>query len=216
MIVSAPPLLNIGQLVTAVFAAARMANPALNARWVAMSIRLGGRLPQSLLMVSVQRAGEVDLVCRALERDLVDQPASTTEIDLRHNYLSMLAEWWISSAYAVCYTLSSRKLLVEQEFLGLANDLRMVRVQLEKHELPSDRQLKEPMRLAPTKLRPDETEAPIYIYDKDDPRKSHIPGIGISSRHSMMWEVIDVKTGTQRWLERTELSERMLRLLAPA
>ncbi len=128
----------------------------------------------------------------------------------------MLSEWWISSAYGVCYTLSSRKLLVGEEFLGLANDLRMVRVQLEKHELPSDRQLKEPMMLAPTQLRPDETEPPIYVYDKDDPRKSHIPGTGISARHSMMWEVIDVKTRTQRWLERTELSERMLRLLAPA
>lgn len=181
-----------------------------------MSVKVGGRLPQSLLMVSVQRAGEVDLVCRTLERDLVDRPPSATAVDLRHNYLSMLSEWWISCTYAICYTLSSRKIFIEEEFFRLANDLRMVRVQLEKHEVPSDRQLKEPMRFVPQQLRPDETQAPVYIYDKDDPRRAHIPGIGISPRHSIMWEVVDVKTETQRWLERTELSDRMLRILAPA
>ena len=208
------PEFSIGQLLVAVFAAGRMADPELYKRWIAMSFRLGGLLPDSLLSVSVQRAGEVDLVCRALERELVEQPVSAIEMDFRDNYLFVLSEWFIGSVYSVCYTLSSRKFFTDVNFRTLADDLRMVRVQIEKYELPSDRDLREPMKLSLTQLRPDETEAPVYLYDKNDPRRSHIPRTGISSRCSMMWEVINVKTKKHRWLERAELSERMLRVLS--
>ncbi len=136
------PEFSIGQLLVAVFAAGRMADPELYKRWIAMSFRLGGLLPDSLLSVSVQRAGEVDLVCRALERELVEQPVSAIEMDFRYNYLFVLSEWFIGSVYSVCYTLSSRKFFTDVNFRTLADDLRMVRVQIEKYELPSDRDLR--------------------------------------------------------------------------
>jgi hypothetical protein len=149
---------SIGQLLVAVFGQSRSQQPKLNERWIRMSFRIGSQLPQSLLSVSIQRLGEVDLVCRVLEKELLEQSPRDGEMDFRPNYLAVLSEWWIGSAYAICYTLMDRKILSTDEFLRLADDLRMIRVQIEKYEVPSDRKLTEPLQFSPTQLRPDEKE----------------------------------------------------------
>jgi hypothetical protein len=208
--------MTVGQLLVAAFGLSRNGKQQLTERWIKMSFRTGSLLPHSLLMVSIQRLGEVDLVCRSVEEEMVSSPPRDGEMDLRPNYLAVLSEWWIGSAYAICYTLKDRKILSDPQFLKLADDLRMIRVQIEKYEVPSDRSLVEPLRFSPTQLRPDEKEAPVYTYDKNDPLKSHIPRTGLSHRHSYMWEVMDVKAGATRWYERLDLSDRMLSLLAPA
>ena len=207
--------MTVGQLIVAAFGLSRSKEPKLNERWIWMSHGIGSRLPQSLLSVSIQRLGEVDLVCRALEKELLEQPPRDGEMDFRPNYLGVLSEWWIGSAYAICYTLAVRKILSTDEFLRLADDLRMIRVQIEKYEVPSDRKLTEPLQFSPTQLRPDEKEAPIYTYDKADRLRSHIPRTGLSARWSYMWEVFDVKADASRWFERLELSNRMIDLLSP-
>jgi hypothetical protein len=206
---------SVGQLLVAAFGVSRTKNTELSQRWVAMSWRVGSELPQSLLPISIQRLGEVDLVCRALESELVAQPPKVGEMDFRPNYLSVLSEWWIGSAYAVCYTLKDRKILSDPNFLRLADELRMIRVQIEKYEVPSDRDLPEPLHFSPAQLRPDEKELPVYVYDKTDRLRSHIPRRGVSARQSAMWEVFDVKVDAQKWFERLELSDRMLSLLSP-
>jgi hypothetical protein len=206
---------SVGQLLVAAFGVSRTKNAELNQRWITMSFRVGSQLPQSLLPVSIQRLGEVDLVCRALENELANQPPKDGEMDFRPNYLMVLSEWWIGSAYAVCYTLKDRKILSDVEFLQLADELRMIRVQIEKHEVPSDRGLAEPLHFSPTQLRPDEKEPPVYVYDKADRLRSHIPRSGVSARQSTMWEVFDVKADALKWFERLELSDRMLNLLSP-
>lgn len=203
----------IGQLLSLLFAAGRASNRELNEEWIKASINIGGALPRSLIMVSVQRLGEVDLVCRSVERELLTQPSQEGVMDFRPNYLQVLSEWWIGSAYAICFALKDRKLRTDDTFLRLADDLRLVRVQLEKYEIPSDRALSDPLLLSPT-TRSDEEAPPIYRYDKNDPLKAHIPRTGMSERRSVMWEVIDTKTTSMRWLERTELSERFLNVLS--
>jgi hypothetical protein len=180
---------SIGNLIVAAFGLSRSNEPKLNERWIWMSHRIGSKLPRSLLSVAIQRLGEVDLVCRALESEMLSQPPREGELDLRFNYLVVLSEWWISSAYAICFTLKDRKILDDPEFLTLADDLRMIRVQNEKFELPSDRKLTEPLKFSPAKLRPDEKEAPIYVYDKTDPLRAHIAQKGLSTRRSLVWEV---------------------------
>jgi hypothetical protein len=205
----------VGQLLVAAFGFSRAKNTQLNRRWIDMSWNIGSQLPQSLLSVSIQKLGEVDLVCRALETELMTQPEQAGDLDLRPNYLGVLSEWWIGSAYAICYTLKDRKISSEAGFLRLADELRMIRVQIEKYEVPSDRKLTEPLRFSPTQLRPDEKEAPIYTYDKTDRLRAHIAGKGVSARRSLMWEVFDSKAQEGRWFERLELSDRMLDLLSP-
>lgn len=96
-------------------------------------------------MVSIQRTGELDLVCRALEDELAQFPPKDGEMDLRDNYLMMFSELWIGAAYAICFALKGRKLRSDEpDFVRLADDLRLVRVQIEKHQIPSDQDLSGP------------------------------------------------------------------------
>jgi hypothetical protein len=205
----------IGDLIVAAIGLSRNNEPKLNERWIRMSHRIGSQLPRSLLSVSIQRIGEVDLVCRAIEKEMLAKPPRDGDLDLRFNYLVVLSEWWIASTYAVCFTLKDRAILSDPKFLTLADDLRMVRVQNEKYEVPSDKRLNEPLKFSPTQLRPDEKEAPIYVYDKTDRLRAHIARKGLSARRSLTWEVFDAKANEGRWFERLELSDRMLDLLAP-
>jgi hypothetical protein len=52
----------------------------------------------------------------------------------------------------------------------------------------------------------------LYEYSKDDPQRAHIMPTGISSRGSVRWQVIDLKNGEERLLERRSLSDRIIAL----
>jgi hypothetical protein len=210
----APP--PVGQLIVAAFGASRARYHDVYKRWVAASWRTGSKIPESLAMVSIQRIGEVDLVCRSLEDELLQQPAAPGEMDFRDNYLMMFSELWVGSAYAICFALKSRGLLLENEkFRELAEDLRLVRVQSEKHEIPSDKKLIEPLQLSTGRAQPGGAPERFVQYDKDDPLRAHIPRTGMSNRRSPMWEVIDVKSRTMRWIERRTLADAMLDIFSP-
>jgi hypothetical protein len=162
-------------------------------------------------MVSIQRAGELDLVCRALEDELTLSPPKGGEMDFRDNYLMMLSELWIGSAYAVCFALKDRKLrLDEPNFVSLAEDLRLIRVQIEKHQIPSDWKLKEPLPFSTRPAEPGEAPERVTLYDKADPLRAHIGKTGVSERRSMMWEVVELQTHSMRWIERRTLADAML------
>lgn len=203
--------LAVGPLIVTAFAASRAKYRDINERWVAASWRTGSKIRGSMAMMSIQRIGEVDLVCRSLEDELLQQPPARGEMDFRDNYLMMFGELWVGSAYAIAFALKSRGLLSERsEFRELAENLRLVRVQSEKHEIPSDRNLTEPLQLSTGKAQPGEAAERFYQYDKQDPLRAHIPRRGASDRRSPMWEVIDVKSKTIRWLERRALADAML------
>jgi hypothetical protein len=201
----------VGPLIVSAFAASRAKYHDIYQRWNAASWRTGPKIPGSLAMVSIQRIGEVDLVCRSLEDELLLQPPTPSSVDLRYNYLMMFGELWIGSAYAISYALKSRGLLSENsKFLDLAEDLRLVRVRSEKHQIPSDRDLTEPLQLSTGKAQPGEAPERFYEYDKGDPLRAHIPRTGVSDRRSPVWEVIDVKSKAMRWVERRALADSML------
>jgi hypothetical protein len=202
---------SVGQLITATFAIARSKYPELAQRWVTASWRTGSKIPGSLAMVSIQRAGELDIVCRALEDELTQSPPKEGEMDFRDNYLMMLSELWIGAAYAICFALKDRKLrLDEPDFVGLAEDLRLIRVQIEKHQIPSDWKLEEPLPLSTGPAKPGEATERVTLYDKSDPLRAHIGRTGVSERRSMMWEVIEVETKSMRWIERRQTADKML------
>lgn len=208
-----PP--SIGQLITTTFAIARSKCPERAQRWVTASARTGSKIPASLAIVSIQRVGELDLVCRALEDELMQCPPKEGEMDLRDNYLILLSELWIGAAYAICFALKDRKLrLDEPDFMSLAEDLRLIRVQIEKHEIPSDRQLEEPLPLSTGPAKPGDAPERVVLYDKSDPLRAHIGRSGISQRYSAMWEVIEVRTKSMRWIERRQTADKMLEIFA--
>lgn len=207
------PVPSIGQLITTTFALARSKYPELAQRWVTASWRTGSKIPGSLAMVSIQRIGELDLVCRALEDELTKSPPTEGEMDLRDNYLMMLSELWIGAAYAICFALKDRKLrLDEPDFVGLAEDLRLIRVQIEKHQIASDRRLEGPLPLSTRSTKSEDAPARVIIYDKADPLRAHIGRTGVSERRSIMWEVIEVRTKGMRWIERRAIADKMLNI----
>lgn len=202
---------SIGQLITATFAVARSKYPALAQQWVTASARTGSKIPASLAIVSIQRVGELDLVCRALEDELAQCPPREGEMDLRDNYLMMLSELWIGAAYAICFALKDRKLRVDEpDFVSLAEDLRLIRVQIEKHQIASDRQLEDPLSLSTGPAKPGDAPERVVSYDKSNPLRAHIGRSGISQRRSVMWEVIEVRTKSMRWIERRQTADKLL------
>jgi hypothetical protein len=95
-------------------------------------------------------------------------------------------------------------------FTSLAHHLRLLRIPLGKYEIAADSKLAEPLKLQ--KPPPRNKESDIYIYSKSDKTRAHIMPIGVSRRGSHMWQVIDVVADQTYWLERRELSERIVSL----
>src|SRR6266545_4559907 len=107
-----------------------------------VSYRIGGQLPASLLVSSVQRAGELDLLLRCMEDELsvvIDSPKP----DLSFHYQALLSELWVGHVYEIFRLLKDRKRAPDnQDFDNLAYHPRLLRIPLDKHEIPGDRKLK--------------------------------------------------------------------------
>ena len=153
------------------------------------------------------------MLCRSLEDEVVRMPAPLGNIDRRLNYLVALSNHWIGAAYAITFAFSSRDLFkTEAGFQDIAEDLRIIRVQLEKHEIASDRDLDEPLDLQTDPGQGGITKQ--FQYDPKNRLRAHIGRSGVSARGSVTWEVIDVRANNaMRWLERRELSDRLLQAL---
>lgn len=203
------------QLIAAAFRLAASRYPELHKTWIAMSLRVGSLLPNSLLLSAFQRIGELDMVLRCMEDDFSPPQAGTEESELFSvHYQAMFSELWIGAVYEIVRLLIERKLVASSDALrALAQDLTLLRITLEKHEIAKDRKLAKP--LAFQKRPPNNNEADDYLYSKNDPQRAHIMPAGVSSRGSAMWLVTDVESERSYWLERRALSERIVDLWAP-
>jgi hypothetical protein len=201
----------VGDLLASTFNQARAATPGLGERWLAASGRASSLLSRSLIAVTVQRLGEIDAVCRCVERELIERPPAPDVLDMRFHYYVMMAGLWVGAAHSVCFILNQRKLITDEPFKRLAEDLKLVRVQLEKYEVPLDRNLDGPIEMT-TGSGPDDAPPSISTYDYNDVHRSHIGRYGLSARNSLMWEVLEVQPIRHRWIERTDLSDRFLQI----
>ena len=207
-IVQPAPL--VTNIIDATFNVARQRHSEINRRWISISWALGSQLPASLLPVNIQRAGELDLILRCIEDEFA-LPESATSM-FRGNYNAMFAETWVGNMY------EAHRLLREikgetKEHDQIAHDLRLLRVALEKHQIADDRKFTEPLKMTRQPLNNNETD--YYTYSPGDPRRSHIMPSRLSARGSLMWQVIDIRANTERWIERRDLSDRILAGWAP-
>jgi hypothetical protein len=204
----------VTQLITAAFMLARSRYPELHKTWISISLRVGGLLPNSMLSVSVQRAGELDMVLRCMEDDFSPAREGAGEVDLfSFHYQKMLSDIWVGKAYEIFSLLinSKRKLASKSDAItDLARDLKLLRIPLEKHEIATDWELSEPLQME--RRPPKNNETDIYLYSKSDTQKAHIMPSEISSRGSVRWHVINVESKRSDWLERRALSERIVAL----
>jgi hypothetical protein len=200
----------VSQLLVATFAQAIQKYPEVHTAWTQASWRLGGLLPNSLLTMCVQRDGWFDVVLRCME-DEINAGAHKDEQGQGH-FQYLLSEMWVGGMYETLRLLEERELTpTSDESRTLAHDLRLLRVPLEKHEITSQGQLQQPLRMREHPPNNDPTKVLEYEYDKRDPRRSHIMPTGISHRGSVTWQLLDLKaTPTERWIDRRDLSDRFL------
>ena len=134
---------------------------------------IGGLLPNSLLGVSVQRDGSLDVVLRSMEDEARVQAEKQGQPSMTFNYQSLLSVLWIGSIYETLLLLSARGLAADtEEFRSLAHDLGLLRIPLEKHEVAGDKKLEQPLQTVRVPPKNDSTD--IYEYSRDDPRRAHI------------------------------------------
>ena len=205
----------VSELVVAAFQIARQRQSSTVRRWTGFSHMIGGRLPDSLLAMSIQRIGELDALLRCMEeetRAILEQTKDGSADGSRVHLQIMFSAEWICNLYEIYRLVQDRQLVQgDDAFDSLANDLRALRVTLSKHEIAADRKLPRPVLMR----RGDGTiEDDINEYVPGDPKRTHIMPTGLSVRGSARWQAVDgTPQGRPRWLERLSLSERALELV---
>lgn len=201
---------SVSNLLVATFSLAEAKNPGLAKIWVGVSIRLGGMLPKSLLTLSVQQDGYLDILLRAME----DERAAGPEHEgiFEFNYQKMFSELWVGRFYEHLRLLTSpdrKQLLPRSGDIGaLLEDFELLRITIEKHEIAKDQKLAAPLKFEATLGN----KTNLYEYDRLDQRRAHIMPSGLSPRGSVAWQVVDLKHDQERWIERRSLSERIVQL----
>jgi hypothetical protein len=169
---------SVSRLITDAFLEARSRYWSLEQSWIQISVRVGGLLPDSVLMPSIQAGGQLDLLLRCMEDE--HATAGETQPMLALHYRRIFSEAWIGVMYAIFEVLADRKVITDTGFLALEHDLRILRVAMH------------------------------------DPLRTHIIPVDASERGSITWQVIDIRNDESRWIERRELSDRIVRLWAKA
>src|ERR1700737_4387195 len=82
--------------------------PELHEDWVALSVRVGGLLPHSSLMSSIQAVGDLDLALRCMEDDRAPTLSLEPQEIYHDHYHKMLAELWVTSVYETLRLVHSR------------------------------------------------------------------------------------------------------------
>lgn len=203
---------SVSELVVSSYLLAAKHQDAITQSWITGSHRLGGALPDSLLTVAIQRTGRLDAVLRCMEDEYIGTDLPEDIRPWVAEPLASLSEVWVGQVYEIVRLTQERKLITDSAFLEiLAHDFRLLRITMEKHEIAKDRSLDTPLRMARSAEKEGEVE---HHYDKKDPLRAHIMPTGISRRGSMQWLAIDISgTLSQRWIERRDLSDRILQLL---
>jgi hypothetical protein len=130
---------------------------------------------------------------------------------------------WVGGCYEILRTLRQREkeraersgekmqgLASTTEFAELLRDFELLRVTMEKHEIPKDDKLSAPVQM--TRVPASEEPRDAYVYDKADHKRAHIMPSGLSEAGSMVWQVFDHVRGLSYWVERQDLSARLLAL----
>jgi hypothetical protein len=208
------PEMDVSKLIAEAFAQASHKYASLHGSWIQVSVRVGGLLPHSLLMFSIQRDGSLDLVLRCMEDEAAARMQSGKDHGFHLHNQKMLSEFWVGSVYEWVRLLYDNKRKIgpdNDEVRALKHNLTLLRIPLEKHEIANDRDLNEPIEFQ--RHPPTGVDTDIYQYAKKDPQRAHIMPSGVSPRGSMMWQVIDVRKNNEEcWIERRSLSERIIAL----
>ncbi|CAO4145222.1 hypothetical protein [Methylorubrum aminovorans] len=207
--------MQISDLISRAFGEARHKQASIAVQWNALSFQWGSKLPASNIRHTIQRAGQLDTLLRCLENEIVEMTSSFDDDPYcKADDLIALSELWILTIYEIFRHLRSRRLFSPGDrHESLYEDLSRVRMPLAKHEIPTDDRLKRTIDMKRTShLVGDDS---IYTYDRKDNLRAHIMPTRLTPLGSVSWWVIDHQNDKEYWVERRDLSDRILALAAP-
>ena len=147
----------------------------------------------------------MDVLLRCMEDEKSDSQ------DFAFNCQVLLSRMWVSDLYEVARLLNDRKpVKSNSSFDRLNRELTVIRVSLDKHEIASERSLKEPLAMGIV-----DSAGKIgntYEYRRDDLARGHTMRLGLSELGSVMWEGLDAKNREAAWVERRDLADRFLKI----
>ncbi len=215
-----PP--SVSTHITSAFSIARTKYRDLHTTWIDLSGALAGRFSLPAAEINLQRQGEVDLLIRCMEDEFDPNRVRdlTSVIEFSSHYQMMLSEAWIIACYEILRALKQRdedalKQCLEPSgvsstaaFRSIYLDFELLRMPIAKYEIAKDKALKRPLVMKAIPPNGDTTDN--KVYDKDDPTRTHIMPNGLSNRGSAMWMALDHKNAKAFWIERRDLSDRLL------
>lgn len=184
-------------------------------RWTSLSLRLGGLVPNSLMISNLQEDGRLDQVCRNLE-NLASKNHSNPTFSLLPSFLNSLSRYWVLSLY------ESLRVLKEELQKGdrwqdssydnlreVFRKIELVRIPLAKHEIAKEKPFfRDNKTLWLEKLDPKPEEKPLAYRPGT---ASYIPVLEFNPiTGSICWNVANLKTKAQEVVERRAVSDLLL------
>ena len=196
-------------------------------KWEEISKNIGSLLPDSNLRFSVEQLGLYDLLLRRLENEFPqDDVVLHKEFMLTHNFFLNFSEVWVSLAYEIFRGLRERKLASGERFEKISNDLRLIRISLQKFQLAKENKLKgESIEISLPEVEMEDifdnkftireiTKTYSTGENNKGLRTFTLPTM-IKDKRTVAWQVIDIENPQQSqiyWLDRRDLSDRILDL----
>jgi hypothetical protein len=209
----APQTEIIGPTLANLFHTARAQHQELNKTWIKIAAKVGGRLPASMLLITIQRDGDVDLLLRSIENEMAKRDAAAHQGDMLFtaNYLGLMSTYWIGSMYETFRLLRGKNVADEDgRFTEILNALTLIRVPLEKHEIAEDWALKQPLRFVRYPPRNDPSD--LQTYDPKDKKRVHMAIPALVPNGSFAWKAFDTKIHSDRWIGRRWISDKVIEL----
>jgi len=212
----------VSPLLTTIFNIARMKYRTEHQAWIRLSFALSGRFNLLTASINIQRQGDLDLLLRCLEDEYDAQKAATeTPENNVYHYQLMLSETWVLGCYEILRAFRQRDNEAREagvatsgvsgmdSFKSIITDLELLRIPMAKYEIAKDNKMKQPL---PMRKFGDGDDVAPQFYDPKDPARYHIMPAGMGPRGSAMWQALDHQTNREYWIERRDLSDRLLAL----
>jgi hypothetical protein len=216
----------VSPLINASFNVARAKYRDAHVAWTDLSFRLSGRFNLPIASLNIQRQGDIDLLLRCMEDEFssnaAGEKADTTGVDMTFHYQMTLSEIWIVGCYEILRAFRQRDSDARgagmptsgvselNSFKSIFADLELLRMPLAKFEIAKDNKLKKPLLMQRVPHSDDASDH--AFYDSKDPARYHLMPRGMSPRGAVSWVALDHLVNSERWIERRDLSERLLAL----
>lgn len=169
--------------------------------WINLSKKLYPNIATGSIL-TLQNIGNIDVMLRALESEL---DGSAHGIDPILTLQSGLSELWVGSAYEV-FRIAKNKMPDDHAAKKIHDQLRLLRMPLEKYEVAGTDKLKEPLQM----VKSDGTAEEMSPYDNNDSGKEYMMPSRISSNGSIEWNTFCSVENKSLWIERLKLSDEIL------